>query len=142
MTRALTIEGNLKIERRAKGAKRVVRVDADSPPKVIPLGRIPRISKLMALAIRWEGLIASGTVKDYAEIAALCHLSRARVTQIMNLNLLAPDIQEALLFLPRVETGRDGVALRNLQAITLEASWERQRKMWKSVIVVLNAART
>ena len=70
-----TIEGNLKIERRAKGAKRVVRVDASAPPKVIPLGRVLRISKLMALAIRWEGLIASGAVKDYAEIAAFCHVS-------------------------------------------------------------------
>jgi hypothetical protein len=131
MTRALTIEGNLKFERRAKGAKRGVKVKASAPPTVAPLGRIARISKLMALAIRWEGLVASGAVKDYAEIAALCHLSRARVTQIMNLSLLAPDIQEELLFMPRVEAGRDGIALRNLQGITLEASWERQRKRWR-----------
>lgn len=134
MTRTLTIEGNLKIERRAKGAKRVLKTDPSAPPKSLPLGRVPRISKLMALAIRWEGLIASGAVKDYAEIAGLCHVSRARVTQIMNLNLLAPDIQEALLFLPRVEAGRDGVALRNLRAITLEASWERQRRMWRGIL--------
>lgn len=131
MTRVLTIEGNLKITRAAKGAKQVVKVDSASPPKIVPLGRIPRISKLMALAIRWEGLIASGAVKDYAEIAALCRVSRARVTQIMNLNLLAPDIQEELLFLPRVEMGRDGVALRNLQEITLLVDWGKQRTEWR-----------
>ena len=37
------------------------------------------------------------------------HVIRARVTQIINLNLLAPDIQEDLLFLPRVERGRDPI---------------------------------
>ena len=76
-------------------------------------------------------MIASGAVKDFAEIAGLGHISRARVTQIMNLNLLAPDIQEELLFLPRVEAGRDGVALRNLQGIAPEESWGHQRSQWK-----------
>lgn len=94
MTRALTIEGNLNFKRRVKGVKLAVKTAYDSPPKVTPLGRIPRISKLMALAIRWEGLIASGAVKDYAEIAALCHVSRARVSQIMNLLNLAPGIHK------------------------------------------------
>lgn len=132
MTRALTIEGNLKFQRRAKGAKRAVKANGTAAPGSVPLGRIPRISKLMALAIRWDGLIRDGVLKDYAEIAALCHVSRARVTQIMNLNLLAPDIQEEILFLPRVEAGRDTIALRNLQRIALEVSWERQRKMWQT----------
>jgi len=40
------------------------------------------------------------------EIARLGHLSRVRVTQIMNLLLLAPDIHEAILFLPRTQRGR------------------------------------
>jgi hypothetical protein len=133
MTRALTIEGNLKIERRAKGAKRVVRANASALPKVIPLGRIPRISKLMALAVRLEGLIASGAVKDYAMLADLCHVSRARISQVMNLLLLAPDIQEALLFLPRVEIGRDQITLGTLQPVALTTCWEKQRRQWKSI---------
>jgi hypothetical protein len=128
VTRALTIESTFKIVRKAKGAKRVV--TAAALPKSAPLGRIPRIAKLMALAIRWEGMIRGGALKDYAEIAALTHVSRARVTQIMNLNLLAPEIQEAILFLPRADVGRDTLALRNLQTITLEPSWDRQRRMW------------
>ncbi len=33
-------------------------------------------------------------------------MSRARISQIMNLRLLAPDIQEAMLHLPRTECGR------------------------------------
>jgi hypothetical protein len=134
MTRALTIEGNLKLDRRAKGAKRGVKIAPSAPPKPVPLGRIPRISKLMALAIRWEGLIASGAVKDYAEIAALCHVSRARISQIMDLSLLAPDIQESLLFLPRVEGGRDPLTLRQLQKVTLTTLWQKQRAVWKSIL--------
>lgn len=135
MTRALTIEGNLKIERRAKGAKRVGKVDPSAPQEFLPLGRIPRISKLMALAIRWEGLIASGAVKDSAEIASLTHISRARVTQIMNLNLLAPNIQKALLFLPRVEMGRDSVTVRKLAPIAVTKNWETQRKLARFILV-------
>lgn len=56
----------------------------------------------MALAIYYEDLIRKGHVHDYAEIAALGHVTRARVTQIMNLRLLAPEIQEELLTLDRV----------------------------------------
>ena len=94
------------------------------PPVV---GRTPRIAKLMALAIRFEGLIADGTVSDYSELAELAQVSRARITQIMNLNLLSPDIQESLLFLPQVENGRDMLTLAAMQSVALEANWRRQQ---------------
>jgi hypothetical protein len=61
---------------------------------------IPRIARLMALAIRFEGLLRSGTIRDCAELARLGRVTRARVTQIMKLLNLAPDIQEQILFLP------------------------------------------
>lgn len=61
-----------------------------------PKGRLPRITRYMALAIYYEDLIRQGHVHDYAEIAALGHVTRARVTQIMNLRLLAPDLQGRL----------------------------------------------
>lgn len=48
------------------------------------------------------------------------------MTQIMNLNLLSPAIQEWLLFLEAVEGGRDAVTLKGLQAVCLEADWGRQ----------------
>ena len=52
----------------------------------------------MALAIKFQGIVEREEVRDYAELARLGHVSRARLTQIMNLTLLAPDIQEQLLF--------------------------------------------
>ena len=59
----------------------------------VPVGRVPRISRLMALAVRLEGLVRAGRVKDYAELARLGGVSRARVTQVLNLRNLAPSIQ-------------------------------------------------
>jgi len=52
----------------------------------------------MALAIRFQEMVNRGEVRDYADIARLGYVTRARVTQIMNLLLLAPDIQETILF--------------------------------------------
>jgi hypothetical protein len=87
----------------------------------------------MALAIRFDRLVREGVVADYAELARLGRVSRARVTQVMNLLNLAPDIQEALLFLPRVEWGRDPLVLRDLQGIAAMLEWSMQRKRWAKV---------
>jgi len=65
-----------------------------------PTGVVPRVSRLMALAIRFEQLIRDGVVPDYAALARLGHVTRARMTQLMNLLNLAPEIQEGILFLP------------------------------------------
>ena len=109
-----------------KGKKK--QVQRAKPPVV---GRTPRIAKLMALAIRFEGLIADGTVSDYSQLAELAQVSRARITQIMNLNLLSPDLQETVLFFPKIEGGRDKLTLAYLQTIALESNWGKQRKNWK-----------
>lgn len=54
---------------------------------------------------------------DQAELARLGHVTRARLTKIMNLLNLAPDIQGAVLFLPPTENGRDAVTERDLRPI-------------------------
>ncbi len=106
------------------------------PPEVgpIPVGTIPRISRLMALAIRFDRLIKAGEVADQAEIARLGQVSRARVTQIMNLLHLAPDIQEEILFLPRTQRGRDPVREIMVRPITAVLDWRKQRRMWKALL--------
>jgi hypothetical protein len=83
----------------------------------------------MALAIHFDGLIQSGAVENYAELARLGNVTRARMTQIMNLLMLAPAIQEELLFLPRVEEGRGEVCLRDLQRVAAELVWESQSQV-------------
>jgi len=104
-----------------------------APTQIAVSGRLPRVSKLMALAIRFDRLIAEGAVTDQAELARLGHVTRARVTQIMNLLHLAPDIQEALLSLPRVHEGRDPITERHLRSIAAEIDWTRQRARWNAL---------
>ena len=87
----------------------------------------------MALAIRFEQLIREGTVKDQADLARLAHISRARVTQIMDLLLLAPEIQEEILFLPVVERGKDLITERSMRQIAAESSWLSQHRFWQDV---------
>ena len=101
-----------------------------SPPRMLD-GRVPRVSRLMALAIRFEQLLSIGAADDYAELARLSHVTRARLTQIMNLRLLAPEMQEAILFLPTITSGRDRILLRHLQRIALTPDWRMQRQLWK-----------
>lgn len=92
----------------------------DSKATGIP---IPRIARLMALAIRFEGLVRQGSVRDYAELARRGHITRARMTQIMKLLDLAPDIQEQILFLPPMPCLNE----RNLRCIVSEFDWESSR---------------
>jgi hypothetical protein len=133
MSQRLTIEREVHFDRGGNGARKVL---ADGPLTQIPAepGRVPLVSRLMALALRFDGLVRSGAVRDYAELARLGHVTRARVSQIMNLLNLAPDIQEALLFLPRTTRGRDPVILRDLQPFATVCDWLKQRRMWKELI--------
>ncbi len=80
----------------------------------------------MALAIKMQGMVDRGEVKDYAELARLAQVTRARITQIMNLNLLSPEIQEWLLFLEAVDGRPDAINLKALQSTCLQADWRRQ----------------
>lgn len=104
----------------------------ETPERNMP-DRLPRIAKLMALAIRYEGFVRDGVVADYAELARLGHVTRARMSQITSLLLLAPDIQEALLFLPRVASGKDPLTERELRPIVATPDWRKQRAMWQGL---------
>ena len=136
---SLTITRQVQFNGGARGRKRIE--VAELRPDV-PVGRVPRISRLMALAIRMDRLIRGGHVGDYAELARMGHVSRARVTQIMNLNFLAPDIQEDLLFLPRVERGRDPIREHAIRPIAAMLDWRKQRKEWRKFARQLTGSRS
>ncbi len=104
------------------------------PTTDLPSGRVPRISRLVALAIRMDRLLANGEVADYAELARLGQVSRARVSQVMSLLSLAPDIQEALLCLPPTESGRDPIREHMVRPIAATLDWKRQRPMWRTLL--------
>ena len=93
--------------------------------------RVPRITRLMALAVKFEGLIEQGTVRDYAELARVGQVSRARVTQIMNLLNLAPDIQEEILSWAHEPPGKVSLRETSIRTLSSEVIWSRQREQWK-----------
>lgn len=66
------------------------------PTTPLPVGPTP-IARRVALAHHIEALIDAGEMSDYADAARRLALSRARLTQVCDLALLAPDIQEAVL---------------------------------------------
>ncbi len=123
----------------ASAVTTVVRVDfaptTPQRPDGAPTGRVPRVARLLALAHRIDRLVEDGAIADYAEAAKRLGLTRARVTQIANLLLLAPKIQEAVLDMPLVTDGRDPITERQLRPVAAEPDWNRQLTMWRKIDV-------
>jgi hypothetical protein len=65
-------------------------------------------------------------------MARLGRVTRARMTQIMKLLNLASDIQEQILFLPRLK----GLNERNLRPIVSRIDWSEQRRMFQKIVSV------
>ncbi len=110
-----------------RDAARAVRV------KLAQSGRIPRIAKLVALASRMQSMLESGEVECFQQLAELGRISQPRMTQIMSLLNLAPDIQEELLYLPEVLQGKAAIHERLLRPLTKELDWRVQRRMWARI---------
>ena len=134
MSNSVSIDFQLSIQTRGRGAKkRLVEGNGESNESKKAIERIPRISRYMALAIHFEDLIRRGIVIDYADLARLGHVTRARVTQIMNLRLLAPEIQEEILFSESMTNRVELVQLKWLQTLATDFNWGDQRKHWRNV---------
>lgn len=129
---SVTVTKQIHFSMRNRG-RREIREGPKPIPEVTVEGRVPRVARLMALAIKIDGLIASGAIADQAEAAQVGHVTRARMTQIMNLLLLAPDIQNAILDLPRTTEGRDLIVETHLRPIAAVADWQKQRRLWNEI---------
>jgi hypothetical protein len=133
MTGLKTLTYTICVERAAKGSQRLLAAPPITLPALAP-GRVPRIARLLALAHKFEGLLRQRLVADYATLARLGQVSRAHITHIINLLNLAPDIQEALLFLPPTIHGRDPIRMGQVLPIAQTLEWRRQRAQWHKLI--------
>ncbi len=106
--------------------------------KAKPAPRIPRVSRLMALAIRFESLIRDRAVPDQKTLAQLGEVTRARLTQIMHLLHLAPDIQEELLFLP----ASSRIVERHVRPVVRLVSWDDQRSLFSRAKASIETRKT
>jgi len=139
----ITIESKVYFKVGRHGRKHLLKGEGtkEASPAVEP-GNTPRISKLMALAVRFEDKLRDGQVRDMAQLARYGHVSRARLTQIMNLRLLAPDIQEQLLGLPKTTSGRNPINYQDIASIVQISDWGRQRKEWAALQAVNGSSST
>jgi hypothetical protein len=118
----LTVTKTFRVRRERHGRKRL-KVVSESPSE-----KIPRIARLMALAIQFDEMIRSGVVANQSEVARLGHVTRARVTQILDLTILAPSVQEALLYCPP-----SGVTERQIRPVVAVADWMEQIQLWEDI---------
>ena len=126
MNTALTITREFHTTRRRDGQQQL----RPGPAPETPKGKIPRISRLMALAIHCDELLRTGQVANQSALAEYAQITPARLTQILTLLSLAPDIQEELLFLPRTTKGRGEANEKYVRKIAMELEWEMQRSRW------------
>ena len=123
----LSVTTQLHVQRERAGRKRLSEKpakEAQSP------SRVPHIARMMALAIRFQGMLEAGVVRNQTELARLARVTQPRMTQILNLTFLAPEIQEALLFLG----SETAVSEKALRQITMLVIWNSQRRTWKRLI--------
>jgi hypothetical protein len=88
----------------------------------------------MALAIHFDHALASGRLRSQSDLARAGQVTRASLSQIMNLCNLAPDLQEELLFLKPYFSGRAPITERQIRPIAAEPNWEKQRRRFKKLI--------
>lgn len=93
-------------------------------------GRLTRVTQVMALAIHFQGMLESGEATDYADLARLAGLSRERMSQIMELIWLAPEIQQEILELPAIRTGRFPISEVAVRKVAEPLEWEEQLEAW------------
>jgi hypothetical protein len=133
MNTPIVLEGTLPLAWRGHAARLKDNGAASAATPCVPSARAPRIARLLALAWHVEGLVRSGTLGSYAAAARLGHVSRARLSQILSLLNLAPDLQEQLLFLQRPIHGRQAPTLRQLLSVAAALDWHEQRRRWRKL---------
>ena len=127
----LVYEGQL-FRRRA--GRRVAFDETPPPPEPEPVVRPARVARMLALAHHLEAAIERGEYVDRADVARRLGVTRARVTQLLDLTLLAPEIQEAILDLVAVD-GHEPIAERELRPVVRCAAWGEQRRVWRGLTV-------
>jgi len=111
-------------------SSRVTFAEEPAPPKAEPVRRPAKVARMLALAHRLQGAVDQGVVADRAAVARKLGLTRARVTQLLDLLLLAPDLQQAVLALEAID-GAEPMSERALRAVVHAGTWAEQRGAWR-----------
>jgi hypothetical protein len=120
--------GNLYRQRRRR-----VKFVTFSPMELLtPVRRPAQVARMLALAHHLQGAIDRGDFEDRADVARHLNLTRARITQVLDLLLLAPDLQEQVLDLEAVD-GVEPFREHTLRTVVRASSWAEQRARWTTL---------
>lgn len=121
-------------QRNRHGRMSIHEGNAPAPVMTTYVAQPARIARVVAVAHHVDHLVRSGIAMSYADVGDLGGITRARVSQIVNLLHLSPAIQERLLFMIRPATGREQIGERDLRAICLEPDWQKQEVMFDRLL--------
>lgn len=123
-------QGDLEVRFTLRRAAAPANNTANDAPATAVRGKLPRVTHVLALAIQLDDMLQRGLAKDHADLARLGCLTRERISQIMKLLWLAPDIQREVLSLPRTPGGRFRISEAALRRVAAAISWREQRRRW------------
>ena len=139
MTKPFKIQAKVRFQTSYKGKK--VLKNGAAPTQAPQRGRVPRVTRLLALAHRFEKLIRDGVVRDDADLSRLGHVTRARLSQIMDL-LRERMAEKILVFGGGVIPPRDVEYLKHLGVAEVFTPGASARQIVSTIQHKLNAARS
>jgi len=97
-------------------------------------GSIPRVKRLLALAYHYDKILAENPNISQNMLSSLLPITRARFTQILNLNFLSNHIKTEIMNLPNTKKGKDPISTKSVIKIGQELHWEKQETMWFTLV--------
>jgi len=107
-------------------------------PSPDPVRRPARVAQMLALAHRLQAEIDRGDFRDRADLARQLGFTRARISQLLDLLMLAPDLQERILNLEAGD-GVEPLSERSLRGVVKLEGWSEQRRVWERFETPVNA---
>ncbi|ACY13375.1 hypothetical protein [Haliangium ochraceum] len=103
-----------------------------APSAPLPTRRPARVAQMLAFAHRVEAEVTRGDFESRSAAARHYGMTTGRITQLLSLLWLAPDVQEDVLFLEAID-GREPVSGQALEKIARIADWSEQRRGWRGM---------
>lgn len=104
------------------------------PPIEEAIKKEPKLRQRLILAYQIEGLIEEGKAKDLKQVGTWLNISHIKMYLLMNMLILAPSIQEEILF--SRNTAIRLIPEYKMNEIAREASWDKQKKMWQELTAI------
>ena len=103
----------------------------NSEIKTVNIGTVPRVKRLLALAYHYDKILAENPNISQNKLASLLPITRARLTQILNLNFLSNHIKSEIMDMPNTFKGKDRISTKIVVKISQELEWDVQNEKWE-----------